>query len=167
MSFLSLEKPVAKLCAAAVSAALVFAATAFFQVPIPLGYAHLGDAVIFITALLLPRREAAMAAAVGSAMADFFAGFALWAGPTLLIKWGMVLIVAAVAGGRRPVRLPRAAAGWGLSALWMAAGYTLFGAFLYDSFAAGLSSLPGLLLEGVVNIAAAGMAALLLRGRLL
>lgn len=167
MPFLSIHHPAARLCAAAVSAALVFVATAFFQVPIPLGYAHLGDAVIFMAVLLLPRREAALAAAVGSAMADFFAGFALWAGPTVLIKWGMVLIASAVSGDRRPVRLPRAAAGWALSSLWMAAGYTLFGALIYDSLAAGLSSLPGLLLEGVVNVAAAWAAALLLRGRLL
>jgi hypothetical protein len=38
--------------------------------------------------------------------------------------------------------------------LVMAAAYALFGALLYDSLAAGLASLPGLLLEGAVNILA-------------
>jgi hypothetical protein len=36
----------------------------------------------------------------------------------------------------------------------MAAGYTAFGAVLYDSLAAGLASAPGLLAEGAVNILA-------------
>ena len=36
----------------------------------------------------------------------------------------------------------------------MAVAYALFGALLYDSLAAGLASLPGLLLEGAVNILA-------------
>ena len=36
--------------------ALVFIATFVPHIPIPLGYAHLGDAVIFLLALLVPRR---------------------------------------------------------------------------------------------------------------
>jgi hypothetical protein len=50
--------------------------------------------------------------------------------------------------------------------LVMAAGYTLFGAILYDSLAAGLSSAPGLLLEGGVNIAAFYLAAVVLKDRI-
>lgn len=155
-----------RLCLAAAAAALVLVATAFLKVPIPLGYAHLGDAVIFLAALLLPRREAALAAALGSALADFLGGFPLWMGPTLLIKCVMVYIVCAAAGTDRRLLSRRAVLGWILSSLWMAAGYTAFGALLYGSLAAGLSSLPGLLAEGAANTAAACAAALLLRGRL-
>ena len=42
---------------------------------------------------------------------------------------------------------------------WMAAAYTLFGAMLYDSLAAGLASAPGLIAEGVLNSAIAIVAA--------
>lgn len=101
-----------RLCLAAAAAALVFVATAFLKVPIPLGYAHLGDAVIFLAALLLPRREAALAAALGSALADFLGGFPLWMGPTLLIKCVMVYIVCAAAGTDRRLLSRRAVLGW-------------------------------------------------------
>ena len=40
------------------------------------------------------------------------------------------------------------------ASLAMTAGYTLAGAFLYDSLAAGLASTPGLLLKSAVNISA-------------
>ena len=66
--------------------ALVFVATYVPHIPIPLGYAHLGDAVIFLLAVLAPRRSVLFAACLGSAMADIFGGFALWAGPTILIS---------------------------------------------------------------------------------
>ena len=36
---------------------------------------------------------------------------------------------------------------------WMVIGYTAVGSILYGSFAAGLASSPGLITEGVVNIA--------------
>ena len=73
--------------------ALVFVATYVPHIPIPLGYAHLGDAVIFLLAVLAPRRSVLFAACLGSAMADIFGGFALWAGPTILIKLIMAEIV--------------------------------------------------------------------------
>ena len=39
-----------------------------------------------------------------------------------------------------------------LASLVMAGGYTLFGAWIYDSIEAGLASTPGLLMESAVNI---------------
>ncbi|MBR0061199.1 MAG: ECF transporter S component, partial [Selenomonadaceae bacterium] len=39
-----------------------------------------------------------------------------------------------------------------LASLAMTAGYTLVGAFLYDSLSAGIASTPGLLLKSAVNI---------------
>ena len=50
----------------ALMTALVFVATYLPHIPIPLGYAHLGDAVIFLLALLTPRRSALFAACIGS-----------------------------------------------------------------------------------------------------
>ncbi|MDD3165282.1 MAG: ECF transporter S component, partial [Oscillospiraceae bacterium] len=42
------------LCAAAVAGALVCLATMVIQIPIPLGYAHLGDCLILVSAWFLP-----------------------------------------------------------------------------------------------------------------
>lgn len=142
-----------ELCMTAVMTALVFLATFVPHIPIPLGYAHLGDAVIFLFALLLRRRDALFAACVGSALSDVLGGFALWALPTLVIKFLMVEVVCRVAGSAPGTA--RTAAAFLASSLWMAAAYTAFGALLYASVAAGLASAPGLLMEGVVNTAVA------------
>ena len=142
-----------ELCMTAVMTALVFLATFVPHIPIPLGYAHLGDAVIFLLALLLRCRDALFAACVGSALSDVLGGFALWALPTLVIKFLMVEVVCRVAGSAPGTA--RTAAAFLASSLWMAAASTAFGALLYASVAAGLASAPGLLMEGVVNTAVA------------
>ena len=148
----------------ALMTAIVFLATFVPHIPIPLGYAHLGDAAIFLFALFAPRRSALFAACFGSALADFMSGFALWIVPTLVIKFVMAEIVCRMADaasliGRIGVALT-------LSSLWMAVAYTLAGAVLYDSFAAALGSFPGLFVEGVVNSFLALVALPFLRGRL-
>ena len=136
----------------ALMTALVFVATYLPHIPIPLGYAHLGDAVIFLLALLTPRRSALFSACVGSALADLLGGFAIWIVPTLVIKFVMAEIVYRI-GRRGDAIAPRASiiAALLLSSLWMAAAYTLAGAVLYASLPAALASAPGLLMEGIVN----------------
>ena len=81
------------LCMTAVCMAVVFLMTFMPRIPIPFGYAHLGDAVIFLLILFLPRRQAGFAASVGSAFSDLLGGFPIWIVPTLVIKWVMVEIV--------------------------------------------------------------------------
>lgn len=149
------ENPARALCFSAAAAVLIFAMTAFPKVPIPLGYAHLGDAVIFLCALCLRRREAGLAAAIGSALADLMGGFPVWIIPTLIIKYIMADIVSRAAGGERALFSLPVLTGFALSSLWMAAAYTAAGALIYGSWEAGLASAPGLLLEGAVNMVAA------------
>lgn len=152
---LTRKNPIHTLTAAAVCAALVFLATSFTKVPIPLGYAHLGDAVIFLTALYLPRRYACAAAAIGSALADLLGGFPIWILPTLLIKFGMAYIVSYIAGFHWRIFSARIVIAFLLSSLWLTVGYVAAGAILYASLSLGLASAPGLLMEGAVNTAAA------------
>ena len=150
----------------ALMTAFVFVATYLPHIPIPLGYAHLGDAVIFLLALLVPRRSALLAACIGSALADLLGGFALWVVPTLIIKFVMAEIVCRI--GRRGRELaPNASiiAALLLSSLWMAIAYTLAGAILYASLPAALASSPGLLMEGIVNSVIAFFLLPLLRER--
>ena len=77
-------------------------------------------------------------------------------GPTLLIKWAMAMTFIKVSreGELGSLRSLRTYAALIAACLVMAVAYALFGALLYDSLAAGLASLPGLLLEGAVNILA-------------
>ena len=148
-----------RLSLAAAAAAVTFLVTVLPKIPIPLGYAHLGDAVIFLVALLLPRRDAALAAAIGSALADLLGGFPIWILPTLLIKAGMVFLVTPFAGRN----FFAVVCGFLLSSLWMAAGYTAAGALLYGDLSLGLLQAPGLLAEGAVNTAVAAALLLVLK----
>ena len=143
-----------ELTVTAVMTALVFLATFVPRIPIPLGYAHLGDAVIFLLALSIGRRDALIAACLGSALSDVLGGFLLWAVPTLIIKFVMADIVWRIAGRGAAGRI-RIAAAFLASSVWMALAYTAFGAALYASVAAGVDARPGLLMEGLVNTIAA------------
>ena len=73
---------------AAVMAALIAVMTAFIKLytGINNGYLHFGDAMIYLTACLLPRPYAMAAAAVGGGLADCLAGVPMWAIPTAIIK---------------------------------------------------------------------------------
>ncbi|MBO4852189.1 MAG: ECF transporter S component [Schwartzia sp.] len=150
-----------EICVAGVMAAFVFIATFVPQIPIPLGYAHLGDGAIFLAVFLTGRRAGIFAGAFGSALADLAGGFPVWILPTLIIKAVMAEIFyrAALAGNDAPkFSSLRVLGGMVLACLFMTAGYTLAGAFLYDSLALGLASTPGLLVKSAVNIAAACLA---------
>lgn len=170
MSALSVENKqwtARELCLTAIMTAVVFLMTFVPKIPIPLGYAHLGDAAIFLLVLLAGRREGLWAACLGSALADFMGGFALWIGPTLLIKFLMAeTFLILKADDSNWLKSPRTFVALVAACLVMAAGYTIFGAILYDSLAAGLASAPGLLLEGAVNIAAFYVAAVALKGKI-
>ena len=128
-------------CMTAVCMALTCIATMLIQIPIPLGYAHLGDSVILITAYLFGPVVGALAGGIGSAMADILTGYPVWAVPTLLNKVS-----------RKPVISVRVLVGAVVTLLFMTAGYVFFGGILYGSWALGLASAPGLLLKSVVNL---------------
>ena len=144
----------------AVCMTVVFMMTFMPRIPIPFGYAHLGDAVIFLLILFLPRRQAGFAASIGSAFSDLLGGFPIWILPTLVIKWVMVEIVfrmaAIPAAGKQPSVLSmQMLLAFSVSALWMVIAYAGSGALLYGSTGAGLLMTPGLIGEGVINVAVA------------
>lgn len=75
--------------------ALVFVATFVIKIPIPFtqGYIHAGDAMIFLASILFGPLIGGLAGGIGSAMADLFGGYAIWALPTLIIKFFMGYLV--------------------------------------------------------------------------
>ncbi len=85
-----------KLVLTAVFTALVCIVTFTVKFPVPGtggGYVNAGDGVIYAAAIALGGPLAAVAAGVGSALADLFAGYALYAPATLIIKAVMALVV--------------------------------------------------------------------------
>ncbi len=156
-----------RLCRMAVLAAVVFVMTMVPKIPIPLGYANLGEAAILLIALRFPRRDAALASGLGSALTDLLGGYPLWVVPTFIIKGLIAYVVSLALGGRTfPSGNPsrgRILTSFFLACVWAVIGYTLAGAVLYGSLAVGLTSTPGLAIECVVNMAVAVAAGAVLR----
>lgn len=82
------------LVSAALFAAIICITIAYF-LHIPIGgnggFVHIGDAFIYLAAVLLPTPYAAFAAAIGAGMADIITGAANWAIATIIIKPILVL----------------------------------------------------------------------------
>ena len=67
--------------------------TLILKVPVgPDCYIHLGDAVILLAVILLPRGYACFAGAVGATLADLMGGFAFWAPWTFAVKLLFILV---------------------------------------------------------------------------
>ena len=68
--------------------ALTIVVTMTSKVPIPggYGYVNLGDAVVLLAALLLGRKNGAYIGGIGSALADIFLGYLMFAPLTLITK---------------------------------------------------------------------------------
>lgn len=145
---------VKEICLTALFTALVFVMTFVPKIPIPLGYAHLGNAAVFLGVILIGRRNGAIAGSIGSGLADLIGGFAIWIIPTLIIKYVMAMIFAYAGGQAQPGNFSinrQSIIGLVLACLWMTVSYTIAGAVLYGSLEAGLASTPGLAMEGVMN----------------
>lgn len=141
------------LCLTALFTAIVFVMTFVPKIPIPLGYAHLGDAAVLLAVVLLGKKQGAIAGAAGSALADLIGGFAIWIVPTLVIKYIMAWIFGIIYKNHHNkfvINSGNLTAVF-LGLVWMVAAYTIFGAILYDSMEAGLSSTPGLALKALLN----------------
>lgn len=87
-----------KIILTGVMMAIIAVATMIIAIPVPFtnGYIHLGDSMIFIAVLILGWRYGAVAAGVGSALADMFLGYVHWAPWTFIIKGLMALIMGLV-----------------------------------------------------------------------
>lgn len=79
-------------------AAIIFVATYFLKIPMNIGYIHLGDGFILLSAAVLGW-PAVVAAALGSMLADLFAGYTIYMLPTFIIK-GAAAAIAVVASRR-------------------------------------------------------------------
>ena len=73
---------------------LILITTYTFKIPTPFqGYVHLGDAMIFLAVLVVGKKNGAIAAAFGSALADLLGGYVAFAPWTFVIKGLMALVM--------------------------------------------------------------------------
>ena len=75
---------------------LVLLTTYIFKIPTPFqGYVHLGDTMIFLSVLIIGKKNGAVAAAFGSALSDVMGGYMIYAPWTFVIKGLMAFVMGA------------------------------------------------------------------------
>lgn len=143
------------LVTASMLAALIFIVT--FQVAIPVpstsAYVNMGDSIIYATAMLIGAPWAAIAAALGSALADWAIGFPVYIPATLIIKGLMGFVCATLL--KRNIKLPKYILSCIIGGAIMVAGYAAYELILMGGWGyVGATIIPNLI-QWVGGVAAA------------
>lgn len=135
-------------------AALFIVCASLLHIPTAFGFVHFADAFLYLSAYLLPTPAACLTCIVGGALADIFAGYAVYAPATAVIKTLMILFISKK---KKPLSLRNALAlVYGLAV--NVGGYYIFNSVLYegslvDGLSAALASVPTDALQSVLSAA--------------
>lgn len=140
-----------KMVLAALMMGIIMVSILFIRIPIPFtqGYVHPGDAMIFLSVLILGYKYGAVASALGGMLGDLIGGFAMWAPWTFVIKGVMaylmgVIVAAAskngeLSGGKRAaVEI----AGMVVAGAFMVAGYYVAEGVMYGNWVTAALGVP-------------------------
>lgn len=138
----------------ALLAALTCVATMIIKIPSPLeGYLNLGDCVVLLSGWLLSPVYGLIAAGLGSALADLFSGYLVYAPATFVIKGLMAL--AAYYGfkllQKKMGNLPSRIISGALAEIVMILGYFLFEGLMYGFGPSVVNIIPNGL-QGVAGL---------------
>ena len=143
-----------KIVMASMLASLCCVATMIIKIPSPLkGYLNLGDCVVLLSGFMLSPLYGFFAAGIGSALADIFSGYVIYAPATFVIKGVMALIayygfkIIYKKTGTTPARIISAA----LAEIIMALGYFVFEGFMYG-FIPSLANIPANAIQGAAGL---------------
>ena len=143
-----MKTTVKKITFTALFAAMIFGLT-MLHIPIGAGgYIHVGDAIIYMTGLLLGGGWAMLAAVVGAAFADIASGFAAYAIPSAIIKFIIVIPYVAIYNNKKNRLLtPLSAAFTLLSGCITVLGYYIADLFLFKEGA--IADIPANAIQAV------------------
>ncbi len=142
-----------RLTVTAVFAAMITLMTAYiFHVPVGLngGYVHFGDALIYLSAAILPLPYACAAGAIGGGIADILTSPA-WAPATIIIK--MIICLPFTNKGNKIVNRRNVTALFAAFAL-SAAGYFLAGGIMFGFSVSFITSVSGSIVQSGGSAAA-------------
>ena len=143
-----------KIVMAALMAALACVATMIIKIPSPLkGYLNLGDCVVLTAGWILSPIYGFLAAGLGSALADLFSGYVVYAPATFLIKGCMALI--AYFGFRllhkKVSDLPSRIISGTAAEMLMILGYFVFEGCMYG-FGPSVVNIPANAVQGIAGL---------------
>ncbi|MBQ2253082.1 MAG: ECF transporter S component [Clostridia bacterium] len=137
---------------AALLAALCCVATMVVKIPSPLnGYLNLGDCIVLICGWALSPAYGFLAAGLGSALADLFSGYIVYAPATFFIKGAMALTAYFLMRKLKTKKTPTRLIGGVLAEILMILGYFVFEGFLYG-FIPSAVNIPANAVQGVAGI---------------
>ena len=135
-------------------AALTCVATILIKIPSPLnGYINLGDGIVLLAAWVLPLPYGVIAAGLGSALADVFSGYFVYAPATFVIKALMAIVAYSLYklfAKKIKSTVSRIFSGI-LAEIVMILGYYLFEGVLYG-FVSSLVNIPANAVQAVAGI---------------
>lgn len=147
-------KTAQKLALSAMFAALVCVATMIVKIPSPLkGYINLGDCIVLLSGWILPPGYGFLAAGVGSALADIFSGYAVYAPATFAIK-GLMAIISYLVFKilfKKTKDFPARLISGALAEAEMILGYFLFEGVMYG-FSPSLVNIPANAIQGIAGL---------------
>ncbi len=135
-------------------AALCCITTMIIKIPSPLkGYLNLGDCIVLLAGWLLSPTYGFLAAGLGSALADIFSGYLIYAPATFIIK-GVMAIIAFYGykslKAKKTGTVSRTICG-AAAEIFMVLGYYIFEGFLYG-FVASLVNIPANAVQGIAGL---------------
>lgn len=148
-----------KIVMTAMMMGMIMVMTFVIRIPVPAtqGYIHLGDCMIFLSVLMLGWKYGAIAAGVGSAMADLLGGYAVYAPVTLGVKFLMAAIVGLFIEKALKRDMTSNAVtvmeviGMCFGGSFMVLGYYLVESMMYGSFVTPLASIPMNVVQFIVG----------------
>jgi uncharacterized membrane protein len=151
-----MNERIKKLAFMGLFSALLVLATVVLRFPVPTFnlYFNLGEAIIYLTALLYGGAAGALIGGVGSALADIIGGYPVWAPITFVIKGLEGFIVGTVA--KKNIYLAVF-----LGGITMMIGYALAAGIMY-----GIGAVPVELAGDFVQVSAGAVISLFLHNRL-
>lgn len=144
-----------QLTLAALFMALTTVATMVIHIPVPAtqGFVNVGDSFVLLSGLLFSHYYGALIGGVGSALADLFLGYTIFAPVTLIVKAIEALLASYIDRGNTVSRVIAVIVG----VTWMVFGYFIFEVFMFDLPVALSAVIP----NSIQGIISAGLALLL------
>lgn len=143
-----------KIIIAAMLAALACVATMIIKIPSPMkGYLNLGDCVVLLSGWVLSPVYGFLAAGLGSALADLFSGYVIYAPATFVIK-GLMAVAAYYIFKliqNKLGNLPSRIVSGMVAELIMVLGYFVFEGFLYG-FVPSMVNIPANAMQGIAGL---------------
>lgn len=138
--------------------ALVFIATKFINIRLPLastgGLVHLGNTMLFISAIVFGKRKGAIAGAFGMGLFDLLSEWAIWAPFTFVVRGIMGYIIGSIAwsGNKRGESVFTNITAIIISGVWMIFGYYVTEMILYGNHVKAMLSIPGNITQIVIGL---------------